>query len=145
MTVAPLFGQAYPPDRLVPLRIELQNMGAATIDGVVLVLAARPPAATTFRIPVQVPPNARVTLTAYSNLPAPPLAQASGAGTGTGVVPVALAEWRDADDKSKVIQVELYDHQSDPNETRNIAKAHPRLVEELTARLHARVPILRRP
>ncbi len=54
-----------------------------------------------------------------------------------------LTEWRDADDPAKILQVELYDHESDPNETRNVADQHPRLVAELTQRLHERVPMLR--
>ena len=54
-----------------------------------------------------------------------------------------FTEWRDADDPSKVIQVELYDHESDPNETRNIAAQHAQLVAALTARLRERVPMLK--
>lgn len=96
LTVTPMYGQPYPPDRLLPLRIELRNHGSAPVDGAVLI-AAQSPAAAHLRVPVQVPPNAHVTLTAYGYLPVQPLSQPAAAAEGTGVVPVAIAEWRGAD------------------------------------------------
>ena len=50
-----------------------------------------------------------------------------------------LTRWQRRDDPERVKAVELYDHQSDPGETRNIAD-HPenaKLVKKLTARLEA--------
>ena len=54
-----------------------------------------------------------------------------------------LIEWTAQGERSRVVQVELYDHESDPHETRNIAEQHPQLVQELTAQLHQNVPLLR--
>ncbi|HBE96643.1 MAG TPA: iduronate-2-sulfatase [Verrucomicrobiales bacterium] len=45
-------------------------------------------------------------------------------------------EWRDyRDKKSKPIFVELYDHKSDPDETKNIAKKNARIVDRLSKKL----------
>ena len=41
---------------------------------------------------------------------------------------------KDAD--AKPLYVELYDHQSDPRETVNVAKAHPEVVSSLTRELN---------
>jgi len=46
-----------------------------------------------------------------------------------------LVEWRNRK-TGKVAQIELYDHQTDPGETRNVAAEQPEVVEELLARLH---------
>lgn len=49
-----------------------------------------------------------------------------------------LVVWRDHRHlKVKPIFVELFDHQSDPNETKNIAADNPELVEKLTAQMNA--------
>ena len=46
--------------------------------------------------------------------------------------------WKDRKNPvAKPVYVELYDHQTDPNETKNIADEHPELVVELTAQLQA--------
>ena len=49
-----------------------------------------------------------------------------------------IVEWKD--EKGKVIQVELYDHKTDPDETVNIAAAHPETAETLLKRLHTGRP-----
>jgi arylsulfatase A-like enzyme len=54
-----------------------------------------------------------------------------------------LTEWRDRADPARVAQVELYDHHSDRHETKNIAADRPELVEELTAKLRSRAPLLK--
>ncbi|MFK8113855.1 MAG: sulfatase [Rubripirellula sp.] len=47
-----------------------------------------------------------------------------------------LVLWRDHRDKqSEPVYVELFDHESDPNETNNIADSHPDLVTKLTNQL----------
>lgn len=44
--------------------------------------------------------------------------------------------WKDrTDSTAKPVDVELYDHQTDPSETKNIADENPELVEALTAQL----------
>ena len=44
--------------------------------------------------------------------------------------------WKDrTDPNAKPVDVELYDHQTDPHETKNIANEYPELVAELTAQL----------
>lgn len=49
-----------------------------------------------------------------------------------------LVVWRDhRDSKAKPVFVELFDHQSDPSETTNIAGDHPGLVKRLTTQLDA--------
>jgi arylsulfatase A-like enzyme len=45
-----------------------------------------------------------------------------------------IVEWKD--EKGKVIQVELYDHKTDPDETVNVAAAHPDKVKTLLKLLH---------
>lgn len=56
-----------------------------------------------------------------------------------------LTEWLDRRDRTKAIQIELYDHQVDPHETQNISADHAELVEQLRAELHGRVPLLAQP
>lgn len=47
-----------------------------------------------------------------------------------------LVVWRDhRDPKAEPVYIELFDHQTDPNETRNIASEHPKIVDALTERL----------
>ncbi len=49
-----------------------------------------------------------------------------------------LVLWRDHRDPSaKPVFVELYDHQADPQETRNVAGRHPELVSKLSQQLNA--------
>jgi iduronate 2-sulfatase len=49
-----------------------------------------------------------------------------------------LVVWRDhRDPKAEPVFVELYDHQSDPSETTNIAADHAELVRKLSAQLDA--------
>jgi arylsulfatase A-like enzyme len=50
-----------------------------------------------------------------------------------------FTRWVDRDDHSKVVDVELYDHQSDPQENQNIAgdPAHAELIKELTRQWEA--------
>jgi len=55
-----------------------------------------------------------------------------------------LTEWLDRQ-RSHVVQTELYDHQADPHETRNIAADYPKLVEEMRTELHERAPLLTQP
>lgn len=56
-----------------------------------------------------------------------------------------FVEWIDRPAHAQKVQTELYDLEQDPNETDNVAARHPRLVEELSAKLNATVPILKRP
>jgi len=44
-----------------------------------------------------------------------------------------IVHW--ADQENKTVQVELYDHQIDPDENENIAARHPELIEELLSKL----------
>lgn len=44
-----------------------------------------------------------------------------------------LVEWRNADDAAESAELELYDYQADPNETRNIAAKEPETVAKLRA------------
>lgn len=53
-----------------------------------------------------------------------------------------LTQWTAAEDTSNVVQSELYDHENDPNETVNVAGAHPEVVELLSQRLRRTVPLL---
>ena len=46
-----------------------------------------------------------------------------------------LSVWTAEKNKGKVVQVELYDHQTDPEEASNLAAAHPELVKALTKHL----------
>jgi iduronate 2-sulfatase len=49
-----------------------------------------------------------------------------------------LVLWRDQRDaKSKPVFIELYDHQTEPAETLNVAKEHPEVVAELSRQLNA--------
>ena len=49
-----------------------------------------------------------------------------------------LVVWRDhRDPNAEPLFVELFDHQDDPKETRNVASEHPKLVEELTEQMNA--------
>jgi len=51
-----------------------------------------------------------------------------------------LVEWRDFRDKDKApIFVELYDHQTDPSETTNVAANHPELLSKLSKQLSAQI------
>jgi arylsulfatase A-like enzyme len=54
-----------------------------------------------------------------------------------------LTIWKSARDPSRIVQVELYDHVADPDETQNIAAEHEAIVRELSAQLQATVPLLR--
>ena len=48
-----------------------------------------------------------------------------------------LVVWRDyRDPNSTPVFVELYDHQNDPNETRNVATENPQIVRQLTKQLN---------
>ncbi len=51
-----------------------------------------------------------------------------------------IVEW--VDTRGKVVQVELYDHHKDPDETTNVARENPEQVEELLKQLHAEAPRL---
>ena len=47
-----------------------------------------------------------------------------------------LVQWKDFREKSaEPVFVELYDHQSDPSETKNVAQDHPEVVKKLSKRL----------
>ncbi len=49
-----------------------------------------------------------------------------------------LVLWRDRREaNSEAVYVELFDHENDPNETKNIASDNPQLVKELTEQLNA--------
>jgi iduronate 2-sulfatase len=49
-----------------------------------------------------------------------------------------LVVWRDhRDPKAEPVFVELYDHQTDPNETKNVAVDHPQIVSTLKNQLDA--------
>jgi len=48
-----------------------------------------------------------------------------------------LVLWKDYRDLSQpAIFVELYDHEADPQETQNVASAHPEVIQEMTAQLN---------
>ncbi len=55
-----------------------------------------------------------------------------------------LTRWSTAKDRDRPIQIELYDHQLDPEETVNIASDHPEVVRPLLEQLERRVPLLQR-
>ena len=44
-----------------------------------------------------------------------------------------IVHWTDK--QGKTVQVELYDHQVDPEENENIAGRHPELIEEFSSKL----------
>jgi iduronate 2-sulfatase len=46
-----------------------------------------------------------------------------------------IVHWTDLDNKT--VQVEFYDHETDPDETENIADRHPDLVKKLMAQMQA--------
>jgi iduronate 2-sulfatase len=49
-----------------------------------------------------------------------------------------LVVWRDRRKKNaEAVYVELFDHENDPNETKNVASDHPQLVNELIQQLNA--------
>ncbi len=49
-----------------------------------------------------------------------------------------LVVWRDVrDQKAEPVFTELYDHKTDPQETRNVAKDHPEIVRTLSKQLDA--------
>jgi iduronate 2-sulfatase len=49
-----------------------------------------------------------------------------------------LVVWRDhRDPKAKPVNVELFDHQTDPAETKNIAGSNPKIVKTLRKQLDA--------
>ena len=52
-----------------------------------------------------------------------------------------FVQWKDR--HGKVVQRELYDHQTDPHETTNVAAEHPDLVAKLTKQLDLEAPKLR--
>jgi len=54
-----------------------------------------------------------------------------------------LVQWTSQPGRSYVLQTELYDHVSDPNETVNVAAENPEVVTDLLARLRERVPLLK--
>lgn len=92
LSVVPKFGQVYPPDRWVPLRVELRNNSNSVVDGCVVIPIAQPQAPVSIRMPIVVPSHSRVVATAYAYLPEHALAT-----TATEAAPVAIAEWRGAD------------------------------------------------
>jgi hypothetical protein len=59
--------------------------------------------------------------------------------------PNPLVHWTTSKDRSDVIQTELYDHQSDPQETVNVAADHADVVQRLERQLRKTVPMLRGP
>jgi arylsulfatase A-like enzyme len=68
---------------------------------------------------------------------------AGGRGHSIRTERYRLTQYTERGDPDRVAQVELYDHQADPEETRNIAAQHRELVRELTTKLRERVPLLR--
>jgi arylsulfatase A-like enzyme len=54
-----------------------------------------------------------------------------------------FTQWTARGNPSRVIQTELYDHQTDPDETQNIAAAHPSQVQQFAARLMTMTTALR--
>ncbi len=54
-----------------------------------------------------------------------------------------LTQWTERSNPSQIAQVELYDHQVDPDETRNIAADEPEMARRLGAELQRHVPLLR--
>ncbi len=68
---------------------------------------------------------------------------AAGRGHSIRTPQYRLTQYTDRDDPTRVVQMELYDHAADPEETDNIAAAHPELVRELAAKLRAQAPMLR--
>jgi arylsulfatase A-like enzyme len=56
-----------------------------------------------------------------------------------------LTQWAPSSNGSPILQTELYDHEEDPHETKNIASEHPEKVRELAARLHDTVPLWKAP
>jgi arylsulfatase A-like enzyme len=55
-----------------------------------------------------------------------------------------LTEWTSADEPPRTLQVELYDHRADPDETLNVAADHREVVETLSGQLQDSVPLLRK-
>jgi hypothetical protein len=90
ITVEPLLGRIYPPDRWLPLKVKLSNPSDARIDGTVIIPLLRP--AASMQIPASVPAKSVVTLTAYAYLPATALKPDAGAQSS----PVAIVEWHSA-------------------------------------------------
>jgi arylsulfatase A-like enzyme len=54
-----------------------------------------------------------------------------------------LTQYTERGAPGRLAQVELYDHQSDPEETDNIAAMHPEIVRDLSTKLREHVPMLR--
>lgn len=93
LTVTPVYGRMYPPDRFVPIRIEARNNTERPVDGAIIIPVNEPNAATDFRIPLYSPARSMVILNAYAYLPAKVLTKLN---EGSGSVPVAMAEWHNA-------------------------------------------------
>ena len=92
--------------------------GPQPIDGVSLV-------------PVLRDPSARVRDHAYHAYPKQKL------GRAIRTERYRLVEWRAFDDSSTEVEIELYDYETDPLETRNLAAAHPEVVGALLKTLAA--------
>jgi arylsulfatase A-like enzyme len=54
-----------------------------------------------------------------------------------------FTRWTASGDPERVVQLELYDHAADPDETVNIAAEHPDLVKSMTETLFRVVPVLK--
>ena len=94
LTVAPVFGHIYPPGCWVPLHIEARNHTSVPVDGSISLPVVLPNASTDFKFPLFVASNSEVNLTGYAYLPEKVLGKLN---LGSGLVPVAMAEWHNAD------------------------------------------------
>jgi arylsulfatase A-like enzyme len=56
-----------------------------------------------------------------------------------------FTRWTAAGDPEHVLQLELYDHATDPDETVNIAAERPEIVKAMTDKLFNAVPLLKSP
>lgn len=105
---------------LFPTLAELAALPAPTgpqpIDGLSLV-------------PVLRDPSVRVRDHAYHAFPNAKL------GRAIRTERYRLVEWRNAEDSAESAELELYDYQADPHETRNLAAERPQIVAELRAKL----------
>ena len=91
ISVEPVFGRVYPPDRMLALRVVFQNHTDSPVDGQAIIPSTEGVAPAEFRVPATVPAHSRVAIVAYGYLPDKTIPKESGAHA----VPVTIVEWRD--------------------------------------------------